>query len=267
MLNFQVKKCDFFFGFSLFCTAAISDNTEFKSLYRQNILFLFLLHMVAAVGLVFFLYSRESRPNTSFYLPQVEAASFLSITLALAWQKAVREWPLFWFISYYGAFVMSLSAGILLICFQKPALKALESVLLPLQLAMDCMLVWVTTELSFVHLNLFSNPWFESTCLLDAWGWILVDVPMDFSCDWSFEFLLSPLIIIALVLSLLWTAEVMRNVGNLTVSRVISLYYLRGMQSNTQFCFQRAMTLNLGSACLGSLFVPAIEALRIVARV
>ncbi|KAK4414502.1 hypothetical protein Salat_2863200 [Sesamum alatum] len=41
---------------------------------------------------------------------------------------------------------------------------------------------------------------------------------------------------------------------------------LRGMQSSTQFCFQRALSKNLGSACLGSLFVPAIEALRIVAR-
>lgn len=38
------------------------------------------------------------------------------------------------------------------------------------------------------------------------------------------------------------------------------------MQSSTQFCFQRALTQNLGSACLGSLFVPTIEALRIVAR-
>ncbi|KAJ9558257.1 hypothetical protein OSB04_012871 [Centaurea solstitialis] len=67
-------------------------------------------------------------------------------------------------------------------------------------------------------------------------------------------------------IGLLWTAEVMRNVANLTISRVIGLYYLRGMQSNTQFCFQRAMSKNLGSACLGSLFVPTIEALRIVAR-
>ncbi|KAK6140531.1 hypothetical protein DH2020_025730 [Rehmannia glutinosa] len=82
----------------------------------------------------------------------------------------------------------------------------------------------------------------------------------------ALNFYVPPLIIMALVLSLAWTAEVMRNVANLTVSRVIALYYLRGMQSSTQFCFQRALSHNLGSACLGSLFVPAIEALRIVAR-
>ncbi|KAK8997921.1 hypothetical protein V6N11_012457 [Hibiscus sabdariffa] len=38
------------------------------------------------------------------------------------------------------------------------------------------------------------------------------------------------------------------------------------MQSNTHFCFQRALTRNLESACLSSLFVPTIEALRIVTR-
>ncbi|KAK6140522.1 hypothetical protein DH2020_025735 [Rehmannia glutinosa] len=81
----------------------------------------------------------------------------------------------------------------------------------------------------------------------------------------ALNFYVPTLIIMALVLSLAWTAEVMRNVANLTVSRVIALYYLRGMQSSTQFCFQRALSHNLGSACLGSLFVPAIEALRIVA--
>lgn len=82
----------------------------------------------------------------------------------------------------------------------------------------------------------------------------------------ALNFYFPPLTIIALVLSLAWTTEVMRNVVNITVSRVIALYYLRGMQSSTQFCFLRALTRNLGSACLGSLFVPAIEALRIVAR-
>ncbi|KAK7860664.1 pentatricopeptide repeat-containing protein, partial [Quercus suber] len=119
-------------------------------------LFLFLLHMVAAVGLVCFLIFKgiqgliqasesiktKKKRVLQFYLPQVEAASFFSITLALAWQKVVSEWALFMvhFI-LWSSFVMSLSAGILLICFQNLPLKALESVLLPLQLAMDCMLV------------------------------------------------------------------------------------------------------------------------------
>ncbi|XLR56485.1 hypothetical protein HN51_010777 [Arachis hypogaea] len=82
----------------------------------------------------------------------------------------------------------------------------------------------------------------------------------------ALNFYLPSLVIIALVLNLAWTSEIMRNVVNISVSRVVALYYLRGMQSSTKFGFLRAMIRNLGSACLGSLFVPAIEATRVVAR-
>ncbi|KAJ6984779.1 hypothetical protein NC653_022932 [Populus alba x Populus x berolinensis] len=56
--------------------------------------------------------------------------------------------------------------------------------------------------------------------------WIIVDVFVDFSCDWSFDFYFHPLNISASVLRLAWTAEVMRHVINLTVSEVIALDYL-----------------------------------------
>ncbi|QHO55923.1 hypothetical protein DS421_3g69280 [Arachis hypogaea] len=82
----------------------------------------------------------------------------------------------------------------------------------------------------------------------------------------ALNFYLPSLVIIALVLSLAWTSKIMRNVVNISVSRVVALYYLRGMQSSTKFGFLRALTRNLGSACLGSLFVPAIEATKVVAR-
>ncbi|CAI9764991.1 unnamed protein product [Fraxinus pennsylvanica] len=193
-----------------------------RSYTNKISLFVFLVHMVMAIGLVGFLIfkgvqglieeggaQREEKELLKYFLPQVEAASFLSITLAFLWQKAVRLWPKFVvrFI-IWSSFVLTLSAGILLICFQRPATNGVGAIFIAFAIA----------------------------------------------------------IIFALVLSLAWTAEVMRNVANLTVSRVIALYYLRGMQSSTKFCFQRALSNNLGSACLGSLFVPTIEALRIVAR-
>lgn len=53
-----------------------------------------------------------------------------------------------------------------------------------------------------------------------------MDVFVDFSCDWSFEFYFPPLNIIAMVLRLAWTAEVTRHVINSTVSEVIALDYL-----------------------------------------
>ncbi|KAG6789481.1 hypothetical protein POTOM_005579 [Populus tomentosa] len=251
-------------------------------------LFLFVLHMVVAVGLVSFLIfkgiqglteasdsvKRKERRILKFYLPQVETASLLSITLAFVWQKAVRQWPKFMvqFI-LWSSFLLSLSAGILLICFQRATTDGVGVCLIAFAIGNGLYACWVTQRIGFCSKILIKSlepvPKFRDLnqptyCMLGVgflWMslWILAVIG-------AMNFYFTPLIIIALVLSLAWTAEVMRNIVNLTVSRVISLYYLRGMQSSSQFCFQRALTRNLGSACLGSLFVPAIEALRIVAR-
>ncbi|KAL9367794.1 hypothetical protein Peur_038993 [Populus x canadensis] len=251
-------------------------------------LFLFVLHMVVAVGLVSFLIfkgiqglteasdsvKRKERRILKFYLPQVETASLLSITLAFVWQKAVRQWPKFMvqFI-LWSSFLLSLSAGILLICFQRATTDGVGVCLIAFSIGNGLYACWVTQRIGFCSKILIKSlepvPKFRDLnqptyCMLGVgflWMslWILAVIG-------AMNFYFTPLIIIALVLSLAWTAEVMRNLVNLTVSRVIALYYLRGMQSSSQFCFQRALTRNLGSACLGSLFVPAIEALRIVAR-
>lgn len=236
--------------------------------------------MVVAVALVCFLIFKgiqglieASNPAKKmeervlkFFLPQVEAASLLSITLAFAWQKALREWPqiMVYFI-LWCTFFMSLSAGILLICFQKPSTEGVGVCFMAFAIGNGLYACWVSHRVDFCFKVLvkslspvskfpdLNQPtyWMLGSGFLWMSLWILAVVG-------ALNFVFPPLIIIALVLSLMWTTEVMRNVVNLTVSRVIALYYLRGMQSNTQFCFQRALTRNLGSACLGSLFVPAI---------
>ena len=116
MLNFQVKNVIFFFffGFSPFAQQPSLTTLNSRAYTDRISLFLFLLHMVAIVGLVcFFIFKgiqglikasksikTKEKSVLQFYLPQVEAASFFSITLALAWQKAVRELALFMVISY-----------------------------------------------------------------------------------------------------------------------------------------------------------------------
>lgn len=248
-------------------------------------LFLFALQVVIAIGLVGFLvykaiegfggeFKRREKDILKHYLPQVEAASLLSIILAVLWQKAVRVWPKFMvhFI-LWSSFATSLSAGILLICFQKPTTDVCGVALIAFAIGNGLYSCWVTQRTKFCTKILMkslepvskfpdlNHPTYYMLGAGFLWMslWIVAVIG-------ALNFYFPPLIIIALVLSLTWTAEVMRNVANLTVSRVIALYYLRGMQSSTQFCFQRALTRNLGSACLGSLFVPAIEALRIVTR-
>ncbi|KAF2319652.1 hypothetical protein GH714_017849 [Hevea brasiliensis] len=251
-------------------------------------LFLFVLHMVLAIGLVCFLIfkgiqgliaasdtvKRKEIRILKYFLPQVEVASLLSITLALAWQKAFRVWPRFMIhFILWSSFFMTLSAGILLICFQKALTDGVGVCLIAFAIGNGLYACWVTQRIKFSTKILIKSLepvpkfgdlnqptyWMLGVGFLWMSLWILAVIG-------ALNFSFPPLTIIALLSSLVWTTEVMRNVVNLTVSRVISLYYLRGMQASTQFCFQRAVTLNLGSACLGSLFVPAIEALRIIAR-
>lgn len=250
-------------------------------------LFLFALHFLVAICLVFFLIfkgvqgiiqggssRRKERRAIQYFLPQVEAASLLSITLAFIWQKAVRVWPHFMvhFI-LWSSFLMTFSAGILLICFQRATTDGVGAVFIVFAIGIGLYSCWVTQRTKYCSKILIKSlepvskfrdinrPTYWMLGIGFVWMsiWILAVIG-------ALNFYFPPLVIILLVLSLLWTAEVMRNVANLTISRVIALYYMRGMQSSTKFCFQRALTKNLGSACLGSLFVPTIEALRIVAR-
>ncbi|XP_050210800.1 uncharacterized protein LOC126661078 [Mercurialis annua] len=251
-------------------------------------LLLFVLHMILAIGLVCFLIfkgvqglleasdsvKRKEKRILKYFLPQVEAASLLSITLACAWQKAVRVWPTFMIhFILWSSFFMTLSAGILLICFQKPATDGVGVCFIAFAIGTGLYACWVNQRIKFSVKILIKSieavPKFGD--LNDPTYWML-GVGFMWMSLWilavigALNFYYPPLTIIVLVLSLAWVTEVMRNVVNLTVSRVIALYYLRGMQASTKFCFQRALTRNLGSACLASLFVPAIEALRIVAR-
>uniref|UniRef100_A0A7N0ZX55 Choline transporter-like protein n=2 Tax=Kalanchoe fedtschenkoi TaxID=63787 RepID=A0A7N0ZX55_KALFE len=251
-------------------------------------LFVFSLHMAAAIGLVCFLVYRavdgliDARDKTRrreervlrHFLPQVEAASLLSITLAFLWQKAFRMWPRFMIhLILWASFAMSLSAGILLICFQTPSTDGVGVCLIAFAVGNGLYACWVTRRIGFSTKVLIKSlePVAKFPDLNHPTYWMLV-AGFFWMSLWimavigALNFYFPPLIIFGLVLSLMWTAEVMRNVANLTVSRVIALYYLRGMQSSTNSCFQRALSRNLGSACLGSLFVPAIEALRILAR-
>ncbi|XP_018511063.1 protein PNS1 isoform X2 [Brassica rapa] len=251
-------------------------------------LLLFILHKIAAIGFVCFLVfrgvqgligsngsvKRKEQRILRFLLPQVEAASLLSIVLAFSWQMAIRLWPEFMIhFILWSTFLMSLSSGILLLCFQMPATDAVGVSLIAFSIGNGLYACWVTRRIKFCTKILVKSlePVSKFTDLnlptyyMLAAGFFWMSLWI-FGVIGALNFYFPPVVIIGLVLSLAWTTEVMRNVVNLTVSRVIALFYLRGMQSSTRFSFQRALSRNLGSACLGSLFVPTIEALRIVAR-
>ena len=71
--------------------------------------------------------------------------------------------------------------------------------------------------------------------------------------------------LLAFIASLTWKVEVLGNIVNVTVSRVITLFYPRGiLHSNIYISLQRAAKTSLGSINLGSFLVPILEAMRVL---
>ncbi|VAH27188.1 unnamed protein product [Triticum turgidum subsp. durum] len=173
----------------------------------------------------------------------------------------------------WSAFGVTLAVGSLLMCFSMPATVGLGVALVVFSIGTGLYACWVTRRVGFTA-RVFEKAVqpVDKFRGLNGPAYLMVAAGFVWISVWcvavigAVNFRFPGLTILALVVSLAWTAEVMRNVANLTASRVIALYYLRGMQSSVQFSFQRALSYNLGSACLGSLFVPTIEALRILAR-
>lgn len=275
----------------MFCVNLLQPLASLNSrVYTNQIsLCLFLLHLAAAGFAVgFFVFhavkdivqhprSRSARVERSLlreWLPPVEGAVALSIVLAFAWQKAVRAWPRAMVrVILWSGFGVTLAVGAMLMCFSMPATVGLGVAMVVFSIGTGLYACWVTRRVGFTALV------FECAVRpvdkfrgLNGPAYVMVAAGFVWISVWcvavigAANFRFAGLTILALVVSLAWTAEVMRNVANLTASRVIALYYLRGMQSSVQFSFQRALSYNLGSACLGSLFVPTIEALRILAR-
>ncbi|KAG0481230.1 hypothetical protein HPP92_012088 [Vanilla planifolia] len=251
-------------------------------------LFLFLFHFLVAVAAVgFFSFrtvlgvlehgsgkARRELRALKFWLPPIEGASLFSIVLAFVWQSLFRAWPAFMVhFALWACFLSTMAAGVVLLCFSMPSTDGAGVLLLLFSIGTGLYACWVPRRATFSGIAFAKSllpvkkfPGVNGPAyLMMGLGFLWISI-WCFAVIGAVEFYYPALTILGLVLSLAWTAEVMRNVANLTVSRVIALYYLRGMQCNAQFCFQRAVSINLGSACLGSLFVHSIEALRIIAR-
>ena len=250
---------------------------------------LFLLHLAAAAfAMGFFVFktaqeisqhprshnARRERSLLRDWLLPVEGTVVLSIVLAFAWQKAVRAWPRVMVrVILWSSFGVTLAVGALLMCFSMLATVGLGVAMVVFSIGTGLYACWVTRRMGFTA-RVFERAVepVEKFRGLNGPAYLMVAAGFAWISVWcvavigAVNFRFPGLTIFGLVVSLAWTAEVMRNVANLTASRVIALYYLRGMQSSVKFSFQRALSYNLGSACLGSLFVPTIEALRILAR-
>merc|ERR1719445_832375 len=100
-----------------------------------------------------------------------------------------------------------------------------------------------------------------------AWSFITLAVfyklnPNQVQTDAKTDFLY-----FILLVSLYWTAEVVKNVGHVTTAgTVASWWFMPHSPSPTASAFKRAVTTSFGSICLGSLIVAVLKAIRQIIR-
>ncbi|GMH07105.1 hypothetical protein Nepgr_008945 [Nepenthes gracilis] len=191
--------------------------------------------MVVAIGLMGFLIlkgiqgvfvsedvRRKEKKALQYKLPQVKAVALLSITLAFPWQKAVRLRPRFMvhFI-IWSSFGISLAAKILMICFEKPATNGVRACLVLFDIGNGLYACWVAQRIGFRSKILIKSleP-VSKFCDLNRLTYLMLGARFIWMFLWilavigALHFYFPLLIVIALVLSLAWTAPgVVSSIG------------------------------------------------------
>lgn len=251
--------------------------------------FLFLFHIVIAIGGVGYLgflgiqkafMGGKEKFHMEHWYPQLAAAAATGAVFSCVWEAVIRRFPnimvrgILW-----SSPVLSFTAAMLLVSTSIPASVGVGMVLVVFSVAQALYACWVTPRMEYAAtiLSRALAPTPTGKLITDLYHpsyWTVI-AAFVWTSVWSLGIVgaigngygFVVLIIFGLLVSFAWTMEVLRNVLNVTVSRVIALFYMRGMQSDTMFSFQRAFTTSLGSVSLGSIMVPVIESLRVVARI
>lgn len=251
--------------------------------------FLFLFHIVIAIGGIGYLgfigirkalMAGKEKFHMEHWYPQLEAAAASGAVFSCVWQAIIRRFPNFMVKGIlWSSPAVSFTASMLLVSTSIPASVGVGVVLLVFSIAQALYACWVTPRMEYaatvLSKALAPTPTSKLVTDLHHPSYWTVLAAFVWTSVWnlgivgaiSIKYGYAVLIIFGLLVSFAWTMEVLRNVLNVTVSRVIALFYMRGMQSDTMFSLQRAFTTMLGSVSLGSVLVPVIESLRVVARV
>lgn len=256
----------------------------YSGAYRNILsLIVFILHvLVALAGVGYFgfkgiqaaLKKGNHRFQIEHWYPQLGAAAVLGAICSLLWQWIVLWRPVFVIrVLLWSSPLLTFIASLVLVSTTDSPSVGLGVVLLVFSIGQALYLCWVTDRKKYAAKMLpkalapltkfpdLHHPSYWVTLIAFLWIalWI-VGVIGAISQKYA------ALIVLGFIVSLAWTMEVLRNIVNVTVSRVLALFYLKGMHSDTYISFERAATTSLGSISLGSFLVSILEALRFLAR-
>eukprot|EP00252_Welwitschia_mirabilis_P006025 TRINITY_DN1669_c0_g1_i1.p1 TRINITY_DN1669_c0_g1~~TRINITY_DN1669_c0_g1_i1.p1 ORF type:complete len:483 (+),score=36.96 TRINITY_DN1669_c0_g1_i1:252-1700(+) len=259
------------------------DNSS-GSCYRHDCLslLLFCFHAAlagAAVGYLGYLGVRRAlngRFQIAEWYPKLAAAAGIGAVFPCVWQALIRWKPNAMVKGIlYSSPIMTFAASVMLVSASIPANVGLGVVLLLLAIGLALYACYVTPRVEYAAVVLTKSLEPATKMIPDVHHpcyWVTL-VALLWTLLWSLGIAgaisneYSALIILGLLLSYAWTMEVLRNVVNITVSRVVALFYVRGMQSDVKFAFGRALNKYIGTVILGSLMIPLCEFLRALARV
>ncbi|KAH9331018.1 hypothetical protein KI387_003126 [Taxus chinensis] len=263
----------------------VRENIDaYSGAYRNPLgLVMFILHLLLALaGIGFFgfkgiqaaLRKGSERFHIEHWYPQLVGAAAVAAIFSCVWQWIVVRRPVVMINGMLWASpALSFTAALLLISTSQPPCVGLGIVLLLFSVAQALYSCWVNSRINYAS-KLFPKALAPTTKFPDLQHpsyWVIL-IAFIWVCFWILGVVgaisqkYAALSVMAFILSLGWVMEVLRNVVNVTVARVLALFYLRGMQSNVNFSFERALTTSLGSISLGSILVPILEALRVLAR-
>lgn len=252
--------------------------------YRNPLsLVLLILHILAALaGIGFFgfkgIQAALRKGNERFHIenwyPQLVAAAGVGCIFSCVWQRVFIWRPVEMIRgALYTSPALSFIASLLLVSTSQSACVGLGTILLLFSISQALYSCWINSRIKYTS-KLLPKALSQTKKypeLIRPSYWVIF-IAFIWICFWILGVVgaisqkYAALSVMAFILSLGWVMEVLRNIVHVTTARVLALFYLRGMQSNVHFSFQRALTTSLGSISLGSVLVPFLEVLQVLGR-
>lgn len=243
---------------------------------------LFVMHMLlVAAGIIFLnvVYLRDMTQrklhNLQRWFPQLGAAVVVGGMFATLCQTLFRLFPIIMVRSIlWVSSVLTFGAALMLISTSLPANLGVGILCLIFSICQSLYACWVSNRVRYaadlLSFSLNTAKKVRGTYLISMWVLLVASVWVVF---WSFgvvsalTFQLAPLVVLALLVSLAWTLETLRNVVCTATARGVAAQYMTNAgHSHWDGSLHSAFTSWFGSICLGSLIVPILHVLRMMAR-
>ncbi|KAI3993866.1 hypothetical protein MKX01_002879 [Papaver californicum] len=271
-------------------SAQAEDNVDTRSRRTAgtaSYIFLFLsyLHLLAAIVLIAYLticgldysFSKQNTHNfrpLDWYLPLL-ASSGCAFVIAFSWVTATLYNPL---KTIYTVFwlspLLTFTVGILLLVIGSAGGLATSVIAIIFALTQSLYACWVAKGINHTTkiLSLSMIASVPSARNLDSfviltgslmaattYTWLSVSGIGGATATWT-QF--DPLYIFAILLSLVWTMQVIKNAVHVGISHVSYMYLAHGVEVDSLLAFKDTLKYSMGNVCIGSILEPVFTVIR-----